>query len=205
MPVVPVTCLPLTLSFLLLLFACLSHTDNFCAANLAWRRLSLDVQRRVSTILNITNATEVEDLGSPMGVVANWADHVRHFLPWSGSMHYIDVRDDLIEGGCHYQYDSTTGDSSASSDLCEFQYYHRDCADGICVAGAILNYSTQLIERPQQHATSPSSSSSSRNLRQRTTKEENDRYHDSPATVYDSGLSSSDSDSVRQALMFLIQ
>ena len=172
----------------------------------------------------------MEDLGSPMAVVANWADHVRHFLPWSGSLHYVDVRDDLIEGGCHYHYNNSTmtdnsSDASSSSDLCEFQYYHRDCTDGGCVVGAILNYSTQLIERPQQQKdyeldsqmqsndmgastslSSSSSLSSLRYLRQRTTtttKEENDRNQHSP-TVYDSSSSSSPN-SVRQALMFLIQ
>eukprot|EP00532_Pseudo-nitzschia_australis_P007978 CAMPEP_0168168096 /NCGR_PEP_ID=MMETSP0139_2-20121125/2892_1 /TAXON_ID=44445 /ORGANISM="Pseudo-nitzschia australis, Strain 10249 10 AB" /LENGTH=409 /DNA_ID=CAMNT_0008085365 /DNA_START=25 /DNA_END=1254 /DNA_ORIENTATION=- len=155
-------------------------------ANLAWRRLSTQVQREVSTILNISNATEVEYFGSPMSVVANWADHVRHFLPWSGPMHFIDVRDDLIEGGCHYQYNaSSTGDndSSASSDLCEFQYYHRDCVGGVCAAGAILNYSTKLIEQQhqQQHTQHEGESrlpSSSRHLRQGIVKEQKDRnYH----------------------------
>lgn len=126
-----------------------------------------------------------------MGVVANWADSVRHYMPWSGSMHFIDVRDDLIDGGCHYQYNnsSQTGDS-VSSDLCEFQYYHRDCVNGICVAGAILNYSMQLIELPQQER--KEESGSSRYLRNRMMTERDDKNHD-------------DSKTVREALMFLIQ
>jgi len=166
-------------------------------ANLAWRRLSPEVQRKVSTILNITNSSEVEDVGSPMGVVANWADSVRHYLPWSGIMHFINVRDDLIDGGCHYRYNnsSQTGDG-LSSDLCQFQYYHRDCVDGICAVGAILNYSTQLIERPQEE--SKEVSGSSRYLRQRmaTESERDGKDHDEPAIV--------DSKTVREALMFVI-
>ena len=187
------------------IFPCVILTS---AANLAWRRLSTQVQREVSTILNISNATEVEDFGSPMSVVANWADHVRHFLPWSGTMHFIDVRDDLIEGGCHYQYNSSrTGDnidSSASSDLCEFQYYHRDCAGGVCAAGAILNYSTKLIEQQHQQQDDHNEGesrlpSSSRHLRQGIVKKQKDRnYH---LHVNDD----SNSKAVRQALMFLIQ
>jgi len=184
-------------------------------ANLAWRRLSPDVQRKVSTILNISNATEVKNIGSPMGVVANWADHVRHFLPWSGSLHFIDVRDDLIEGGCHYQYNSSKKNndysvSSSSSDLCEFQYYHRDCVDGICVAGAILNYSMQLIEQQQQYIQHKgelrkrsnniglSTASSPHFLRRRLMNGEKDKKYDFPA-IYDTS-----SLSMRQALMFLI-
>ena len=188
-----------------------------CTANLAWRRLSSDIQREISTILNVTNATEVDDLGSPMAVVANWADHVRHFLPWSGSLHFIDVRDDLIEGGCHYQYNSSKKNddysiSSSSSDICEFQYYHRDCDDGICVAGAVLNYSTQLIEQQQQFikhegelrmrsdiiGASPVSPSP-HFLRRRLIKESLENENDFPA------VDDSSSSSMRQALMFLIQ
>lgn len=159
----------------------------------------------------------MEDLGSPMGVVANWADHVRHFLPWSGSLHFIDVRDDLIEGGCHYQYNSSEKNndysiSSSPSDICEFQYYHRDCADGICVAGAVLNYSTQLIEQQQQSIKhegelrmqsdiigTSAASPSPHFLRRRLVKGSLDNKNDLPA------VEDSSSSSMRQALMFLIQ
>eukprot|EP00536_Pseudo-nitzschia_multiseries_P013473 jgi/Psemu1/261428/estExt_Genewise1Plus.C_5760016 len=129
-----------------------------------------------------------------MGVVANWADHVRHFLPWSGPMHFIDVRDDLIEGGCHYQYNaSTTNDNeaSASSDICEFDYYHRDCEDSICAAGAISNYSAQLIQQLQiQYDEEYRWSYPSSHLRHRMKLEQQTHF--------------STSKSLRQALMFLI-
>jgi hypothetical protein len=182
----------------------LSYFEHFIiidTANLAWNRLSSEIQHQISTVLNITNATEIEEFGSPMGIVANWADHVRHYLPWSGELHFVDVRDDLIEGGCHYRYNSSTtnnsSSSSSSSPLCDFDYYHRDCVDGNCVVGAVFNYSTQLLEEQQLRyddnsaATTTSSSSSTRNLRQRTSKQEGKNIVYKPK-------------SIREALMFLI-
>ena len=178
-----------------------SHYD-YCTANLAWNRLSSEIQHQISAVLNITNATEIEEYGSPMGIVANWADRVRHYLPWSDGLHFVDVRDDLIEGGCHYIYNSTTNSSSSSSSsLCDFDYYDRDCVDGNCVVGAVFNYSTQLLEEQQLQyddnigATMPSSSSSSstRNLRQRTTTKQVEGKN----ILYQPK-------SMRQALMFLI-
>jgi len=176
---------------------------------MAWRRLSKEVQHQISAVLNITNATEVDELGSPMGVVANWADHVRNFLPWSGQLHFVDVRDDLIQGGCHYGYNSTmnrSSSSSSSSSLCDFDYYHRDCVDGNCAVGAILNYSTQLIEYYNGNLQSPSVKT--RYLRQRTTIHEESNPNrfiiDQPkSTPIDSSYLPFSS-SIRQALMFLI-
>jgi len=154
----------------------------------------------------------LDDIGSPLGVVANWADHVRHYLPWSGSLHFVDVRDDLIKGGCHYQYHSahTRDLSSSLSDLCEFEYFQRDCADGVCVAGAILNYSTQLIniqdqltsrkvEFKSQSNTAGLSkySSSSHLLRRGLVQSEKGKKKDV------AGIQ--DAPDIRQALMFLIQ
>jgi hypothetical protein len=112
-------------------------------ANLAWGRLSFATQRRITAVLNITNATLIEETGSPLAAVANWADNVRHFLPWSAALHYIDIRDDSIVGGCHYK-DATTANESPATP-CAFQY-DRDCPFDECVAGAIVNYSTQLLQ-----------------------------------------------------------
>ncbi|KAH7840846.1 hypothetical protein Vadar_022471 [Vaccinium darrowii] len=63
------------------------------------------------------------DLGSE----CSWADRVKFRYHWSSALHYIDTPDDL----------------------CTFQY-NRDCKDenGVmdrCVAGAINNYTTQLL------------------------------------------------------------
>ncbi|XP_021837903.1 endonuclease 2 [Spinacia oleracea] len=62
-----------------------------------------------------------------LGSVCSWADHVKFHYQWSSSLHYINVPDSL----------------------CTFQY-NRDCKDedGVkdnCVAGAINNYTTQLL------------------------------------------------------------
>ena len=103
-------------------------------ANLAWNLLTNDAQRWVQQILNVTieNSTQ-----TPLGDVADWADRVRHYLPWSSSLHFIDVRDDLFGEGCHVAPHLNPG--------CRFEY-DRDCVDDRCVAGAIVNYTNQLLE-----------------------------------------------------------
>ena len=113
-------------------------------ANIAWARLSSTTQAKLSAMLNVTNTTLIQETGSPLAAVANWADHVRHFLPWSAGLHYIDVRDDMVVGGCHYQDAPTDVDGSSRSNDCAFNY-DRDCPADACVAGAIVNYSTQLL------------------------------------------------------------
>ncbi|XP_021753676.1 endonuclease 2 [Chenopodium quinoa] len=62
-----------------------------------------------------------------LGSLCSWADHVKFRYHWSSPLHYINVPDSL----------------------CTF-LYNRDCKDedGVkdnCVAGAINNYTTQLI------------------------------------------------------------
>ncbi|XP_023746328.1 endonuclease 2 [Lactuca sativa] len=62
----------------------------------------------------------------------SWADHVKFRYHWSSALHYIDTPDNL----CTYQYT-------------------RDCKDedgvaGRCVAGAINNYTTQLLDYGKQ-------------------------------------------------------
>ncbi|KAL6193071.1 PREDICTED: endonuclease 2 [Fragaria vesca subsp. vesca] len=62
-----------------------------------------------------------------LGSVCIWADRVKFQYHWSSALHYIDTPDNL----------------------CTYQYY-RDCKDengdkGRCVAGAINNYTTQLL------------------------------------------------------------
>ncbi|KAL3937995.1 MAG: hypothetical protein SGBAC_006997 [Bacillariaceae sp.] len=107
--------------------------------NLAWYHLSEDAKSWVNDTLeagakgNHLRNHEEDPTLTPLGKVADWADNVRHYLGWSAPLHFIDVRDDLIPGGC----------MSASED-CRFQY-DRDCVNDICAAGAILNYTQQLL------------------------------------------------------------
>lgn len=67
------------------------------------------------------------DAGGNLSSVCSWADNVRFRYHWSAPLHFIDTPDNL----CGYSYD-------------------RDCKDndgvkGRCVAGAINNYTSQLL------------------------------------------------------------
>jgi len=104
-----------------------------------------------------------DDAGSPLASVADWADTAKytHDYHWTGPLHYIDIRDDLIPGGCPVipppppppqtprsrsldtNTNVTTTFSSSSSSSCHFDY-QRDCPRDFCVAGAIVNYTSQL-------------------------------------------------------------
>ncbi|KAJ7954110.1 Endonuclease [Quillaja saponaria] len=80
-------------------------------------------KRAEEVVENLLPKSAENDLGS----VCSWADHVKFIYHWSSALHYIDTPDNL----CNYQYE-------------------RDCKDGNgekgrCVAGAINNYTTQLL------------------------------------------------------------
>jgi hypothetical protein len=114
-------------------------------ANLAWQRLSSKAQISVKAILIRDDGSygDDDDAGSPLASVANWADKVRFtsLYHWSTPLHYVDVQDTTINGGCPCV---EPGEESA----CTF-IYERDCVDDICAAGAIANYSTRLLHRAQ--------------------------------------------------------
>lgn len=105
-------------------------------ANLAYTRLSREAQQAVVTILGNENDT----FGSPLAAVADWADRVRYtsVYHWTAPLHFIDVHDEEILGGCpvHAPHSNTTT-------LCLFDY-KRDCPNDTCVAGAIANYSNSM-------------------------------------------------------------
>ncbi|CAA0839812.1 Endonuclease 2 [Striga hermonthica] len=87
---------------------------------LAQPRLS---EAAADAVKELLPAYAEDDLSS----VCLWADRVRFRYHWSAPLHYIDTPDNL----CTYQY-------------------KRDCKDGDgiadrCVAGAINNYTTQLL------------------------------------------------------------
>lgn len=112
-------------------------------ANLAYARLSTDLQEKVMQILGTTNTT----FGSPLAAVADWADRVRYtsHYHWTTPLHFIDVHDDEIEGACPAQTPKQVNDT-----LCRFNYT-RDCQDDVCVAGAISNYSNILMQAAASH------------------------------------------------------
>ncbi|CAL5421581.1 unnamed protein product [Camellia sinensis] len=87
---------------------------------IAQSRLSESAAAAVKALLP---ASAGDDLGSE----CSWADRVKFHYHWSSSLHFIDTPDNL----CTYQY-------------------ARDCKDeygvqGRCVAGAINNYTSQLL------------------------------------------------------------
>lgn len=85
-------------------------------------------QSRLSDGANETvNRLLPDSAEGDLGSLCSWADHVKFHYRWSSPLHYINVPDSL----------------------CTFQY-NRDCKDedGVkdnCVAGAINNYTTQLL------------------------------------------------------------
>lgn len=99
---------------------------HLITCRIAQPRLSKAAADAVSQLLP---AYADNDLGS----LCSWADQVRPHYRWSSALHYIDTPDNL----CSYQY-------------------NRDCKDedGIqdrCVAGAIYNYTNQLITANSQY------------------------------------------------------
>lgn len=105
-------------------------------ANVAWHRLSNETRTWVSSVLGAVN--DVAEAGSPLAAVASWADRVRYTKAyhWSTPLHYVDVQDDVIEGGCPVR-------DPGELTNCRFEY-SRDCVNDFCAAGAIANYSARL-------------------------------------------------------------
>ena len=104
-------------------------------ANLAYHRLTNETKQAIQGILGPSNDTSA---GSPLAAVADWADQVRYHYHWSAALHYIDIPDDRLDGGCPSMAPNGTS-------ACNF-VYKRDCVNDVCVAGAILNYTSQLTQ-----------------------------------------------------------
>ncbi|CAO2180751.1 unnamed protein product [Urochloa humidicola] len=85
-------------------------------------------------------AAAVRDLlpsyaGNNLSSLCSWADDVKFRYHWSSPLHYIDTPDDL----CTYSYDRDCKD--------------EDGVEGRCVAGAINNYTSQLLTYGRSSAT----------------------------------------------------
>jgi hypothetical protein len=171
---------------LLLLFSTLSNgvsawgtEGHEIVANLAWRRLTDQTRQAVTDVLGSSVVNGTAEAGSPLAAVADWADRVRHYKPWSAPLHYIDIQDEDIEGGCH---------AAKLDPRCTFTY-ERDCLNDVCVAGAIVNYTSQLMTMDDYaYEKEDSSSSDDSSLR---------RNNDNP--LMDSSAAK------KEALMFLTQ
>lgn len=119
-------------------------TGHEIVGNLAWRLISPETQQLIVQILGDpeANKTDCSDC-SVLGSIADWADQARYYYHWSAPLHYIDVRDDLLPGGCPVGAPSSNSISNLHG-ACFFNYT-RDCVNNVCVAGAIVNYTNQLV------------------------------------------------------------
>lgn len=128
-------------------------------ANIAWNLLNHETQQRAQTLLFPLGFNMTEHV-SPLSSVATWADKVRYtkYFAWTTPLHYVDVKDDLVDGGCHWTRDEeefmrdiqsrNSGESIAverrlESFSCTFDY-ERDCENDFCAVGAILDFWSQL-------------------------------------------------------------
>ena len=144
-----------------------SNKGHEIVANIAYNRLSSVTKAAVDRILSGNEKFGDSEEETPLGKVANWADKVRFEseFHWTAPLHYVDIPDDQIPGGCHccqtidLRSQNMIGSSalnlrSASSRLypntltnspsnCNFTY-NRDCSKDMCVVGAIHSFSNIL-------------------------------------------------------------
>ena len=133
-------------SILVFLFAAMptvsawGHEWHEIVANIAYNLLTPETKAASYHVLFPSDDFNTTDYTSPLAAVANWADKVRFtkYFSWTTPLHYVDVRDDLISGGCP-SIQEASGESSTKSD-CAF-VYQRDCAGGACAVGAIVKFS----------------------------------------------------------------
>ena len=137
------------LLFIFLLLQCCSRgtrawgkQGHEIIGNLAWALLSAPTKNQITIILNQTESDSnyCAEYCSPLAAVADWADRARYSAAyaWTAPLHYVDVRDDTIPGGCP----AGRFNVQVSRD-CSF-VYPRDCVNDFCVAGAIVNYTSHL-------------------------------------------------------------
>lgn len=116
-------------------------------ANIAYNLLSEATKEAAYNILfpdDNFNATEYQ---SPLAAVANWADKVRFTktFAWTTPLHYVDVKDKLIQGGCpvipspENNNPDNLGGSFDSESNCTV-VYNRDCTNDHCAIGAIFDF-----------------------------------------------------------------
>ncbi|CAH9135458.1 unnamed protein product [Cuscuta epithymum] len=95
---------------------------HMIACRIAESRLSSAAAVGVEELLGAASA-ERRNLSS----LCSWADNVKFVFPWSSALHYINTPDHL----CSYRYNRDCKDEGGKMDR--------------CVAGAINNYTSQLV------------------------------------------------------------
>jgi hypothetical protein len=85
-----------------------------------------------------------------MSAVASWADKMRYTkaFAWTEPLHFVDIRDDWISGGCPSM--SGDGEGDGGDDKCIFDYT-RDCGNGLCAVHSIEQMANQLLNATLQH------------------------------------------------------
>lgn len=130
-------------------------------ADIAYQRLSAHARNAITNILFPADENATYDktkFASPMSAVATWADQMRYTkdFAWTEPLHFVDIRDDLITGGCPSKStnaaeldldfalgtDDDDDDDYGHSD-CSF-VYSRDCGNGLCAVHAIQQMTINL-------------------------------------------------------------
>ncbi|XP_068638165.1 endonuclease 2 [Aristolochia californica] len=93
---------------------------HFIVCRIAEDRLS-------KTAADAVNSLLPESAENDLASLCSWADRVKFRYHWSSPLHYIDTPDNL----CNYQY--------------ERDCKNEDGEEGMCVSGAIKNYTNQLL------------------------------------------------------------
>ncbi|KAL8052876.1 hypothetical protein ABFX02_05G033900 [Erythranthe guttata] len=115
--------LSLLIGIIIIPFACgWGYDGHIAICRIAQARLSKTASLAVRRLLPA-------HANGDLGLLCPWADRIKMHYPWSADLHFINTPDNL----CTYDYT-------------------RDCKgrDGVknkCLAGAINNYTTQLINR----------------------------------------------------------
>eukprot|EP00527_Entomoneis_sp_CCMP2396_P007824 CAMPEP_0198146762 /NCGR_PEP_ID=MMETSP1443-20131203/31294_1 /TAXON_ID=186043 /ORGANISM="Entomoneis sp., Strain CCMP2396" /LENGTH=369 /DNA_ID=CAMNT_0043810835 /DNA_START=66 /DNA_END=1175 /DNA_ORIENTATION=+ len=123
-------------------------------ANVAWDLLDESTQNSVRRLLDGSSYPDVHAICaepcSPLAYVADWADTARYSKEyhWSGNLHYIDIQDEALPPQCQKVAESTNHEWIPS---CRF-VPTRDCPDGVCVSGSIVNYTQQLMPSSSSEA-----------------------------------------------------
>jgi len=116
-------------------------------ANIAYNLLTPNTKQAASYLLFPSDDFNSTDDTSPLAAVASWADKVRYtkYFSWTTPLHYVDVQDGLIPGGCPATStperitDTIDMDDDSSASNCTF-VYKRDCKGGRCAVRAIVEF-----------------------------------------------------------------
>jgi hypothetical protein len=116
-------------------------------ANIAYNLLTEATKEAAYNILFPSDDFNATEHQSPLAAVANWADKVRYTktFAWTTPLHYVDVKDKLIQGGCPVTPSPERNDPEKRFDSFDAEsnctvVYNRDCNNDHCAIGAIFDF-----------------------------------------------------------------